>query len=63
MTEDEKAEIVKALREFVLRVSSDTDKKTPEEVNILPAIAKVLFDNNHTFTLFRASQSTGANQS
>ena len=51
MTEEEKekgkAEVVNALREFVLRVSSDTGNKKPEEIHILPAITKILLDENY----------------
>ena len=57
MTENEKEEVVNALREFVLRVSSDTDKKTPEEVNILPAMTELFFYKTYTVKLNRANQS------
>ena len=42
MTEEEKTEVVNALREFVLRVSSDTGNKRAEEVQILPAMTDML---------------------
>ena len=57
MTEEEKTEVVNALREFVLRVSSDTGNKRPEEINILPAMAQLFFDKTYTFTFGRANQS------
>ena len=47
LTKDNKTAIVHTLRDFVLRVASDTDNKWPVEVEVLPAVAKLLIDSNH----------------
>lgn len=47
LTKDDKTAIVHALRDFVIRVSSDTSEKRPEEVAVLPAVAKLLVDSSH----------------
>lgn len=47
LTKDDKATIVHALRDFVIRVSSNTNERWPEEVTVLPAVAKLLIDSNH----------------
>ncbi len=47
LTKDDKVNIMNVLRDFVLRVASDTDNKWPVEVEVLPAVAKLLIDSNH----------------
>ena len=43
MTEKQREEVIAALVDFVKRVSQP-GCATPEEVTVLPAVAKVLFD-------------------
>ena len=42
ISNEQRKEIADALLAFVLRVSSDTKEKSPEEVEALPAIASLL---------------------
>ena len=43
LTKDDRIAIIHNLRDFVIRVASDTDNKWPEEVAVLPAIVQLLF--------------------
>ena len=47
LTKDDKAEIVHALRDFVIRVASGTGEKRPEEVAVLPVVAELLLTDGH----------------
>lgn len=42
LSKDDKVNIMNVLRDFVLRVASDTDNKWPVEVEVLPAITQIL---------------------
>lgn len=47
LTKDDKATIVHALRDFVIRVASGTSEKRPEEVAVLPAVTELLLTNGY----------------
>ena len=44
MTSEQHEQVNNALVEFVLRVSGSKEIKTPEEVEVLPAIVKILME-------------------
>jgi len=44
MTVEQRESIANALVDFVLRVSKSSENKSPEEVEVLPAIVKILSD-------------------
>lgn len=51
MSDEDKMTVLNSLRDFVVRVLSDTDNRTPEEIRILPAITKILLDENYLLEL------------
>ena len=50
LTKDDKINLVNALRDFVIRVASETNNKQPEEVAVLPAVAGLLLINEPHWT-------------
>lgn len=51
LSDEDKMTVLNSLRDFVVRVLSDTDNRTPEEIHILPAITKILLDENYLLEL------------
>lgn len=51
LNKDDRENVMNVLRDFVLRVASDTDNKWPSEVAVLPAITELFLTNSYLLNM------------
>lgn len=51
MSNDDKLKILNILKDFILRVASENDKKTPDEVAILPTMCQLLLEHSYALDI------------